>query len=293
MRLALALCLCLLAPAVRAAGPPGEPVPEGGADERARRYVELALRETLDEAATRELVRALDDPDETARLAASVAACHSSAVGQSVFVYALGNVHTSIRPALKLGKLAKEWNLTPEKAEHVISSYLPAAVPPAALARLRTAAVDIHYLTRDASHFLLCCDARRNPAVAQEVDALIADTSVNACYRLELAAMCLDRVGLVIIPLLEASISRDGYTDMIASMSMLRLISIPGGAAAVGGLIASPTDAVAEMAARVMVNAVPDNPAARAALKAAWREEIRPNIRTLIEEETEKLKRRK
>ena len=261
-------------------------------DARARARVALALADPLDAGATAELVAALDDRDETVRLAAAMAACHSLALKPSVYFYALGTVHTAIRPALLAPPSKQDWSLTPDRATRVVLAYLPKDLPPARLARLKAAAVDANNLTRDASQFLLSRDALVSPALAREVDRLIFDPTVRSLYRLELCAMCLDRLGPAVAPVLESVNTADPEVNAGVRIVMSSLLAMPAGPATLAAVATHPASGAAELAALTLLEAVRDSPAARAALKEAFRApSMQPKVRQLIAEQTAKLKR--
>src|SRR5262245_33404582 len=99
-RMVVALAVLLAASPLRA---------QADTDARARDRVRLALSEAFDAGQARELADAFDDRDEVVRLAAAMAACHNPAVSQSLFTYALGTVHTAIRPALRKKPSEQDW----------------------------------------------------------------------------------------------------------------------------------------------------------------------------------------
>lgn len=267
-------------------------VPLPGAQERAQAIVALALADTIDAAGTSKLVAALDDPDESVRLGAAVAACHSTAVSGSVFTYALGVVHTSIRPALRKKPSEQVWTLTPDAAARAVSTCVPPTLPLPKLARLKAAAVDTNSLTRDVAQFVLSQDAQVSPSLGAEIDALIFDDRVNLLYRLELSAMCIGRLQKRVVPLIVQAVDRDGELAQ-AGEAMMGLMVRAGLSGLLADVVAQPQGRASLMAARVLFGAVRDDAAAREALKTAYRvPTLQPAVRTYIESETAKLKHR-
>lgn len=278
MKLAIALALVLA-------------LPLAAQEDRARAMVELALRDTLDAAETNQLIEALDDKNETVRLATAMAACHSTALSQSHFTFALGTVHTSIRPALRKRPNEQDWSLTPAAATRAVEAYLPRDLPPAKLARLKAAAVNTNNLTRDVAEFLLSRDAMVSPQLAQEVDRLMFDPSVRLLYRTELAAMCLDRLGAKVLPACADVRATDGEGAAAAHALMSMVVNVVGGPAALGRMAAEPAGDAAHLAAATLIENVRGSSEARTALKEAYKSDtMQPAVREYIARETDKLK---
>lgn len=266
-------------------------LPLAAQDDRARALVELALADTLAPSAVEQIVQALDDKDETVRLATAVAACHSLALSESHFTFALGTVHTSIRPSLRKRPNQQDWTLTPVAVTKVVQAYLPRDLAPARLARLKAAAVGANNLTRDVASFLLSRDALVSPALAREVDALLFDANLRIMHRIELAAMCFDRLGVGVLPVCDAVRASDGEAAAAVHALMQLVANLPGGAAALGKMAARPAGDAAHLAAATLIENVRASSDARAALKEAFRSEtMQPGVRDYISRETEKLK---
>jgi len=247
--------------------------------ERARAYVSIALSSGPDQPV---LLNGLDDKEPAARLAASIAVCHSPAVSESLYIYALGNVHTSIRPQITNSHATDNWVFAPDAALQAMARTLPIELPSGALGRLKGSAVSTNILQRDPAHFLLAEDARRSPQLAREVDALIFDASVHPAIRGELAAACAARLGAAAVPVLADAIASGQAFSLALEAGLTHVALARGGPRALVRQLADPRPGVATACAGGLASARFRSAECAAALQEAARLDLPPEVRAQL-----------